>query len=76
MGRRIDASYIIGLAFILVFIIGNPIVLISIIVICAFVFLITRTNNINPNFNIQNQNKGTVYSNSVNSSRGGRTLDF
>lgn len=68
MGRNYDFARIIGYLILAVFFIGmgSPflltviIALIIIIALCGFI--ISHSDNINPNFNIQNQNRGTVYS--------------
>lgn len=62
MNNRPEAPFIIGIIFMLFFMFGNPLILIPVVGIAAVVFFLTRTNNNNPNFNIQNQKRGTTYS--------------
>lgn len=65
MDKKIDSNIISGLIIFVAFIlmIGPEAFVIGLLILLfvGIVYFISHTNNINPNFNFQNQNKGTLY---------------
>ena len=63
MGRRYDSAKFIALGILLIFIIAaaNPLLFSIAFFVIIIAILIAHTNNINPDVNLQNINRGTTY---------------
>lgn len=63
MGRRYDSANFIALGILLIFfiLVANPLLFGIIFIVLIITIIITHTNNINPDVNITNVNRGTTY---------------